>query len=164
MTVAGLTYLMPHRLEQIVSGGQTGADRAALDAAIEMGIPHGGWCPRGRKAEDGVIPEIYQLRETVGSSYLARTEKNVKVSDGTVIFTMRGLNGGSARTADFARRHRRPWIHFELGVTALDDVVGKLIAFLDENNIRRLNVAGSRAESEPEIYEPVRELIIRLAR
>lgn len=153
---------MPHGLEQIVSGGQTGADRAALDAAIELGIPHGGWCPRGRKAEDGVIPEIYQLRETVGSSYLARTEKNVKISDGTVIFTMRGLNGGSARTADFARRHRRPWIHFELGVATLDEVVSGLASFLEDNNIHCLNVAGSRAESEPEIYERVRGVMSHL--
>lgn len=153
---------MIFRLEKVVSGGQTGADRAALDAAIAMGIPHGGWCPRGRKAEDGVIPEIYQLRETEGYSYLARTEKNVKDSDGTVIFTMNGLSGGSARTADFARRHHRPWMHFELAVTPVEEVVKSLGSFIVQHAIRRLNVAGSRVESEPEIYAKVREVMGRL--
>jgi hypothetical protein len=73
---------------KIVSGGQTGADRAALDWAIFHDLPHGGWCPKGRKAEDGVIPDQYQLTETSSASYPQRTQWNVRDSDGTVIFTM----------------------------------------------------------------------------
>ena len=87
-------------LLKIVSGGQTGADRAGLDWAISMGIPHGGWCPRGRKAEDGVIPARYQLTETKSADYLTRTRWNVRDSNATVIFTLKPtLSGGSLRTA-----------------------------------------------------------------
>jgi len=85
-------------IRRVVLGGQTGADRVGLDWAIWHDIPHGGWCPRGRKAEDGVIPPRYQLSETPSASYLQRTEWNVRDSDGTVIFTMTAkLAGGSKR-------------------------------------------------------------------
>ena len=98
---------------KIVSGGQTGADRAALDWAIENDIPHGGWCPKGRKAEDGVIDARYELKESTSASYLQRTEWNVRDSTGTVIFTLCAeLTGGSKKTADFAKKHQKPWIHF----------------------------------------------------
>ena len=92
---------------KIVSGGQTGADRAALDWAIAHGIPHGGWCPRGRKAEDGRIDGRYQLQETPSSSYTLRTERNVHDSDGTVVFSVAAvLTGGSMKTVRLARKHR----------------------------------------------------------
>ena len=94
---------------KLISGAQTGADRAALDWAIFRDIPHGGWCPKGRKAEDGKIPAQYQLTETPSASYLQRTEWNVRDSDGTVIFTVAAeLAGGLKRTADFARKHGMP--------------------------------------------------------
>ena len=95
-----------------MSGGQTGADRAALDFAIAHAIPHGGWCPQGRRAEDGPIPGQYQLAETFIGDYLQRTEWNVRDTDGTVIFTVAAmLTGGSERTAEFAARHAKPFIH-----------------------------------------------------
>jgi hypothetical protein len=146
-------------LERIISGGQTGADRAALDAAIACGFPHGGWCPRGRLAEDGPIPERYELIETGGASYLARTERNVKRSDGTVILTIGGMASGSARTADFARRHRKPWCHLRLDETADAEAVARLQDFIREHEIRTLNVAGSRASTEPELYSRCRAII-----
>lgn len=93
---------------KIVSGGQTGADRAALEWAISRGIPHGGWCPKGRLAEDGIIPAQYNLHEMKSADYLRRTEQNVIDSDGTVIFT---LTGGSKRTMGFAAKHLRPVLH-----------------------------------------------------
>lgn len=142
-----------------MSGGQTGADRAGLDAAIALGIPHGGWCPLGRRAEDGVIPAIYRLRETASASYLARTEKNVTHSDGTVIFTLSGLRGGSARTADFARRHRRPLLHLELHGTFPEVAAATLAAFISRHRIRRLNIAGSRESTEPGIHARVRGVL-----
>lgn len=83
------------KISKIVSGGQTGADRGGLDAAIELGIPHGGWCPKGRKSEDGVIPEKYLLKEMSSADYLKRTEQNVVDSDATVIFTYGQPTGGS---------------------------------------------------------------------
>jgi hypothetical protein len=97
---------------KIVSGGQTGADRAALDFALEHGFPHGGWCPQGRLAEDGTIDHCYRLKETPSPTYAQRTEWNVRDSDGTVIFTLtRELAGGSLLTADFARRLGKPLLH-----------------------------------------------------
>src|SRR3954462_12829698 len=106
----------------IVSGGQTGADRAALDWAIANGIRHGGWCPRGRLAEDGVIPDFYKLRETVSTEYAVRTERNICDSDGTVIFTVgEQWAGGSKDTAAIATRLKKPWMHLSR-TTAIDPV------------------------------------------
>src|SRR5947209_2719151 len=99
-------------IKKIISGGQTGADRAALDIAINLGIPHGGWCQRGRLAEDGFIDERYQLTETPDADPAQRTEWNLRDSDGTVIFSITvKLSGGSAKSEDFARKHRRPCVH-----------------------------------------------------
>ncbi len=140
-------------IERVISGGQTGADRAALDAAIARGIPHGGWCPKGRLAEDGRIPDRYDLIETEGASYLARTERNVKRSDGTTILTIGELTSGSLRTAEFARRHKKPWLHLRLDGMGDADAAKRLRAFAGQHDIRTLNVAGSRASTEPELYD-----------
>lgn len=99
----------------IVSGGQTGADRGGLEAAIHCKVPHGGWCPKGRKAEDGVIPEKYQLQETTASGYLKRTEQNVIDSDATIIFTIGEISGGSLKTLEFAEIHNKPVLHIDIG-------------------------------------------------
>ena len=139
-------------IERIVSGGQTGADRGALDAAIACGVPHGGWCPLGRVAEDGRIPDRYQLMETETSSYLPRTKRNVKHSDGTAILTIGELSGGSAATAYFARRHRKPCLHLRLDCRSDADAAEQLRAFVTEHGIRTLNVAGPRASNEPGIH------------
>src|SRR4030095_6805682 len=94
---------------KIVSGGQTGADRAALDWAIEHGVPHRGWCPQGRRAEDGRIGPQYNLKETPESQYVQRTEWNVRDSDGTLLVTLDNrLSGGTKQTLQFARRYRKP--------------------------------------------------------
>jgi len=112
-------------IKRIVSGGQTGADRAGLDFAIEHGLKHGGWCPKGRRAEDGRIPGRYELKETQATSYVRRTEWNVRDSDGTVIFTvMIRLTGGSKKTSNLARKHRKPCLHLSAAGTA--DPVGSL--------------------------------------
>ena len=138
------------KLGRIVSGGQTGADRAALDFAIKQRIAHGGWCPKGRKAEDGVIPPRYRLTETPGSNYAQRTEWNVTHSDGTVVFTSRErLTGGSKRTAQFARRHKKPLLL--VASNHHRDAVDLLRAFLAQHKIRVLNVAGPRASEDPKI-------------
>ena len=138
-------------LQKIISGGQTGADRAALDFAIARGIPHGGWCPRGRLAEDGTIPARYQLSETPDSDYSQRTEWNVRDSDGTVIFSIAPtLAGGSRQTAELAQRYRKPCLHLSRerdGAAA----AGKLRDFLARHGIKTLNVAGPRQSQEPEV-------------
>jgi hypothetical protein len=140
-------------LEKLVSGGQTGADRAGLDVAIRHGFPHGGWCPKGRKAEDGIIPAQYQLVETPSASYLQRTERNVRDSDGTVIFTIANdLSGGSKRTAEFAAKHRKPWIHLALRSSTYEDPALLLQRFVDQSGIRVLNIAGTRGSKEPAVW------------
>jgi putative molybdenum carrier protein len=146
-------------LVRIVSGGQTGADRAALDWAIARGIPHGGWCPRGRRAEDGTIPDRYRLTETPSDSYVQRTEWNVRDSDGTVILGLAEmLTGGSRRTAELARQYGRPWLHLARDAPARD-AGRELREFVQERGIRVLNVAGPRASTEPAVGEFVRAIL-----
>ena len=146
--------------ERIVSGGQTGADRAALDWAIERGIPHGGWCPRGRRAEDGRIDRRYALRETPSHDYQQRTRWNVRDSDATLIFSRAAeLSGGSAYTARCAERMGRPWQHVHPG----SDDAESIRSFLEQHRIRTLNIAGPRASTDPGIYEYVLAVLQRLA-
>ncbi len=136
---------------KIVSGGQTGADRTALNWAMKNGIPYGGWCPKGRKAEDGPIDPRYGLEETPSADYFQRTGWNVRDSDGTVIFSVRKpLSGNSAETPEFAIKHRKPYLH--LSAVFKDNAAQKLEKWIEENNIRVLNVAGPRASKEPEAY------------
>jgi hypothetical protein len=99
---------------KIISGGQTGADQAALDFAIKHDILRGGWIPKGRKTEDGILPEKYQLEEMPTSSYPKRTEKNILDSDDTLIFSRGKLTGGSALTRKLAKQHQKPWVHIDL--------------------------------------------------
>jgi hypothetical protein len=140
-------------ITKIVSGGQTGADRAGLDVAIRYGIPHGGWCPKGRRAEDGPIGGQYLLTETPSSSYLQRTEWDVRDSDATVIFTISSqLSGGSKRTAEFAEKHRKPWIHLARQAATYEDPAVLLQRFVAEHKIRTLNVAGTRGSKEPDVW------------
>jgi hypothetical protein len=147
------------RCLQLLSGAQTGADRTALDWAIFRDIPHGGWCPKGRKAEDGVIPPQYQLTETPSATYLQRTEWNVRDSDGTVIFTIAAkLAGGSKRTADFAKKHGKPLLHVSYA-GSYECPGERLAAFVREQNIKKLNVAGSRGSKEPKVASFVKEAL-----
>ncbi len=99
-------------LKKIISGGQTGADRAALDVAIKLEIPHGGWIPKGRIAEDGPLPEKYQLKEMSSPNYKIRTEQNVIDSDGPLIISHDDLTGGSAVTQKFAKKHKKIFLVF----------------------------------------------------
>jgi hypothetical protein len=151
----------------LISGGQTGADRAALDFALETGIPHGGWCPRGRLAEDGPLPPRYQLRETPSRKYSQRTEWNVRDSDATVVFTIHPQVAGGTRLAvEFARRLAKPALHLHRDSAgsigeSIDAAATKLQQFLAEHHVVRLNVAGPRASQEPHISTFVRQVLQR---
>jgi hypothetical protein len=145
-------------LKKLVSGAQTGADRAALDVALRHGFPHGGWCPKGRKAEDGPIGGQYQLTETPSASYLQRTEWNVRDTDGTVVFTLaKEVTGGSLRTIEFARKHKKPCAHISRAGNYR--CAEALIRFVEGHNIGVLNVAGSRESKEPGIWQWAYDLI-----
>ena len=139
----------PLPVQKIVSGGQTGVDRAALDFAIEHAIPHGGWCPRGRRAEDGELAPTYELKETPDVHYPQRTEWNVRDSDGTVIFTAaRELTGGSKLTRELALAFGKPCLHLSRESDART-APAKLREFLRRYSIKVLNVAGPRLSTEP---------------
>jgi hypothetical protein len=145
-------------LTKIVSGGQTGADRAALDWALHHGVPHEGWCPAGRRSEDGPLDRRYLLRETPGASYVARTKWNVRDSDGTVVFTLSAdLTGGSLLTWNYARNIEQPVVHISKAVSR--DPAADLERFLETYGIQVLNVAGPRASGEPEVGAFVREVL-----
>jgi hypothetical protein len=143
-------------IERIISGGQTGVDRAALDVAMEMGIECGGWCPAGRHADDGRIPERYPLKETADMDHTVRTENNVRDSDGTLTLYRGSLQGGTAYAVAMARHFRRPVL-----AVNLDEPpdVHDIADWIDDNNIRVLHIAGQRESSSPGIYEAARRLI-----
>ncbi len=144
---------------KIISGGQTGVDRAALDAAIRLGIPHGGWIPKGRLTEEGPLPDTYALTETSSSAYAERTEKNVIDGDGTLIISRRELCGGSAVTRELAEKHGRPWWHVDLEQVSAFRSALDIRNWIDANRIKVLNVAGPRASKDPRIYASALALI-----
>ncbi|MEA1967873.1 MAG: putative molybdenum carrier protein [Thermodesulfobacteriota bacterium] len=143
---------------KIISGAQTGADRAGIDAAIEMSITYGGWLPKGRKAEDGKVPEKYTaMQELSRGGYPKRTEQNVIDSDGTVIFTYGKLSTGSALTAKFAKQHKKIYLHINLN--DIKDPVQIIQEWIMENDIKVLNVAGRSESKAPGIYDEVKNII-----
>ncbi|MCG8633690.1 MAG: putative molybdenum carrier protein [Desulfobacterales bacterium] len=146
-------------LTQIVSGGQTGADQAALDVAIKLNIPHGGWIAKGRKTESGPLPEIYKLREMTVSDYPSRTRQNIIDSQGTIIISRGPLRGGSKLTQSFARVKGKPNCHIDLLKQDTFEAAIILQAFIKENLIQVLNVAGPRASHDPGIYFEVKSIL-----
>ena len=148
-------------ISRIISGGQTGVDRGALDAAIELDIPHGGKCPRGRLAEDGRIPNQYQLSETESRRYSVRTEMNVVESDGTLIFFYGQLSGGTELTRRMAIKNQKPFFLFDFtNPPELDEVASWIVG----ENIATLNCAGPRESSCEGISSLTRQLCVELFR
>jgi len=138
-------------IAKIISGGQTGADRAALDWAIFRKVPHAGWCPNGRKDEDGPIPECYKLKESTSSDFLQQIEWNARDSDGTVIFSIESaLTGGSLKTQVFASKHKKPCVHIHQGLYHPESALSR---FVIAHKIKSLNVAGPMGSKEPSVYD-----------
>jgi hypothetical protein len=150
-------------ITRIVSGGQTGADRGGLDAAIGCGVAHGGWCPQGRLAEDGVIPQRYRLRETAQADAAVRTRANVVDGDGTVLFT-RGLpTGGSLLTLQCAQSLGKPVLHIDLEDRGeIEAVAAAVRDWVGAHGIATLNVAGARESEAPGISVWVRRVLERV--
>lgn len=147
-------------VRRIISGAQTGADRAALDAALECGVETGGWVPKGRKAEDGRIPDHYpNLRETPSDDYETRTRWNVRDADATLIFSHGPLSGGSKFTESVAFALGKPVLHVDLTATSDSDVIATIRAWLSSIEGGTLNVAGTRASGDPTLYENAREIV-----
>lgn len=138
-------------IKKIISGGQTGVDRAALDIAINRQIPCGGWCPEGRKAEDGTIPGKYPLEETEDENYQERTKKNITGSDGTLILCPENsMDDGTKLTYKLAKELEKPTF---VADPADEDQIPHVIKWLLDENIHVLNVAGPRESKLRGIYK-----------
>ncbi len=144
---------------KIISGGQTGVDRAALDAALESGVSAGGWCPEGRKAEDGPIAERYPLQELPDGSYKERTLKNVQDSDATIIIYFKSISGGTKETLLYCLNEKKPYLLIDGSGITEDSASKRIKHFIDENQISVLNVAGPRASKEKRAYEYTKQVI-----
>ncbi len=145
--------------QTIISGGQTGADRAALDFAIEHGYLHGGWTPSGRQAEDGRIPLKYQLTELSGSGYRQRTRLNVEDSDATLILNIGELQGGTLATKAFAQKLGKAHLLIQVDGQTPPGAAALLSAWLGQHSIQTLNVAGPRESKRPGVYDLTRQLL-----
>jgi 23S rRNA pseudouridine1911/1915/1917 synthase len=136
-------------VSRVISGGQTGVDRAALDVAIALKIPHGGWCPKGRLAEDGPIDEQYQLIENESKDYAVRTRQNVIDSDGTLILIEEVLQGGTRLTQRIANQLNKPCLCLRL---VDDPQVDEVLSWMEKNAVRDINIAGPRGSHSETIY------------
>jgi len=148
-------------IEKVISGGQTGADIAGIDAAIACSVPYGGWLPKGRKTENGPVPKAYtEFLEMSRGGYPKRTEQNVKDSDGTVIFTYGKLAGGSSLTKNFSVKNKKPWRHIDLD--EVQNPAAKIKDWIIEWDIKVLNIAGKSANKAPGIYDRVKTIIMEV--
>lgn len=148
-------------IKKIISGGQTGADRAALDVAIALGIPHGGWVPKGRITEKGPLPEKYRLQEMATDSYPKRTEQNVMDSDGTLIIARGKLTGGADYTRQMTLKHKKQLLGIDLDQTDLYNAASLVASWIKMRRITILNVAGPRASKDQQIYSDVINILER---
>jgi hypothetical protein len=147
---------------KIISGGQTGADRAALDVALKFKIPCGGWCPADRRAEDRIISDRYPPKPLANAGYRQRTRQNVLDSDGTVVLSFGLLTGGSKATAGECYRFKKPCLVIEAKITTAGEAAILLAVFLLRHRIHILNVAGPRASGQPGIYAFVFDVLTML--
>ena len=146
-------------LKKIISGGQTGADRAALAFALKFNIPHGDWIPKGRIAEDGPLLDKYQLQEMPTASYPARTEQNVIDSNGTVIFSRGAPTGGTDHTRKMVLKHKKQLVHIDLKLKTSYDAAYRILSWIEFYHINILNVAGPRPSKDPAVYNDVFKIL-----
>lgn len=146
-------------MTRVISGGQTGCDRAGLDAALALGIEIGGWCPRGRRANDGQIPDIYPLIEMNSAAYPPRTRMNVLRADATLLFRWGSLTPGSSQTAWCAISEDKKLIEVEL-----EDLVELSYEYVRQRmrRVNVLNVAGPSEESRPGIYNQALDFVTKV--
>ncbi|MFV0444617.1 MAG: putative molybdenum carrier protein [Planctomycetaceae bacterium] len=149
-------------LVKVISGGQTGVDRAALDAALLAGLTISGWCPRGRRAEDGPISSRYALHETPSPGYAERTRWNVRDADATLVLTAGPPTGGTSLTCAAARIQQRPYLVIDSRVTATDDAIDMIRTWIEHVGIQVLNIAGPRESTSPGMYDWARSVLTQL--
>jgi hypothetical protein len=149
-------------ITKIISGGQTGVDRAGLDAAIALNIEHGGYVPKGRKAEDGHVPQKYQMEEMKKGGYPARTKKNIEASDGTVIFCQGRPSTGTKLTVDYAVQIKKPFLVLDIDSISKQTAVGMIREWITKEGIEVMNVAGPRQSSAPIVAQMARKILIEV--
>ena len=159
---------------EVVSGGQTGVDRAALDAAMQLKVSVGGWCPRGRRSEDGRIPEVYPLKETYARSYAIRTDWNTRDSDGTLMVVLDEISSGTRLTISAAQAYSKPVkiVHLDpdpnpgllTAENPTEDQIATVVDWIRLHKIRTLNIAGPRGSSSKRIYPESRDFILSVLR
>ena len=163
MSLASVPRQIEHnsaRIIKIISGGQTGVDRAALDAAIELGFEYGGFCSKGRLAEDGVIQNKYNLTELNNSQYLMRTFENVQASYGTLIIHQGTVSGGTLKTIDYCQMINKSFFEVNL-LEDLEKIPLNFDTWIKENHIIIMNIAGPRESAAP-IYNRTYALLMDL--
>ncbi len=150
------------KLRKIISGGQTGVDRAALDACLKARFPCGGWCTAGRRAEDGTIPDSYPLQEMDSVYYDDRTRQNIIDSNATLIIYQDELTGGTLLTFRLAQAMNKPVFLFKVSPFFIDESLEELLHFMKTNSVEILNIAGPRASQWPKAYESALLITSRL--
>lgn len=150
---------MAYNTLKIISGGQTGVDRAALDAAIANNFVCGGWCPRGRKAEDGRISDQYPLIELDSLDYAQRTLRNIAGSDGTVIIYFKKPYGGAELTLTTCMNDQVPYLKIDGEKLTVEQAAQRITTFIVNHKIKVLNVAGPRASEHADAYQYVFHVI-----
>ena len=150
------------KLRKVISGEQTGVDRAVLDACLKAGFPCGGWCPAGRRAEDGIIPTLYPLQEMTSVYYDDRTRQNILDSSATLIIYQDDLSGGTLLTYKLAKKLSKPVFLFKVSPFFIDESLEELFDFLKTNSVEILNIAGPRASQWPKAYESALLITSRL--
>lgn len=158
----GALFLLVIEAMIIISGGQTGVDRAALDVAIELGISHGGFVPKGRLAEDGPLSARYQMTETASPDYSDRTKANVDWGDATLIFYRGRMSGGTLLTWEYAKNRKKPVLAVDLAAADLDEILRKIRDWLATEHPSRLNIAGPRESGCPGMYIEIKHLLSTL--
>ena len=149
---------------KIISGGQTGVDQAALDAALELGIDAGGWCPEGRLCEDGIIPNKYPITELPDAGYRKRTKQNVIDSDATLIIYFNTPTGGTKQTINFCINEKKLYILVDAKIISPESGAEQTAEFIKKYDITTLNIAGPRASTEPNAYKYAKSLTLNLLR
>ena len=146
-------------IKKMISGGQIGAEQAALDVAIKLGVSHSGWIQKGRRTQSWTLPEKYQLKEMDTASFKGRIERNVTDSDGTLIISHGSLAGGADYSREMTVKHNRPCLHINLRETPGFFAASTINTWALENSIEVLNVTGSRSSEDAEIYKATMDVL-----